>query len=70
MQSLDGCGKACRLHVCKLLGDDCPDDVRVVHVVGKVHVDGVGAYVGVRTPRILSRVNSCKVLVIDKNRVV
>ncbi len=65
MQSLGGCWKACNLHVCKLLGEDCPDGLLVVHVVGKVHVDGVSAYVGV-----LGRVDSCKVLVIDEDRAV
>jgi hypothetical protein len=65
VQSLGGCGKACSLHVCKLMGEDCPDGVLVIHVVGKVHVDGVSVDVGV-----LSRVDSCKVLVIDKDRTV
>ena len=60
MQSLGGCGKVCGLHVCKSLGEDCPDGVLVVHVVGKVHVDGVSVDVGV-----LDRVDSCKVFVID-----
>jgi len=39
--------------------------VLVVHVVGEVHVDGVSANVGV-----FSRVDSCKVLVIDEDRTV
>ena len=57
--------KSCSLHVCKLMGHNCPDGVLVVHVVGKVHVDGVSAYVGV-----LGRVESFKVLVIDEDRAV
>ena len=51
--------------MCALLGYDCPVGVLVVHVMGKVHVDGVSDDVGV-----LSRVNSCKVLVINKDMTV
>ena len=53
------------MYVCELMDGGCPDGVLVVHVVRKVHVDGGSTDVGV-----LSRVNSCKVLVIDKHRAV
>ena len=49
--------------MCELLGEDCPNGGLIVHGMGKIHVDEVSVDVGV-----FSRVDSCKVLVVDKDR--
>ena len=65
VQALQECGKSDILHLGELVGEDRVDRSLVVDIVREVHVDLVGADVGV-----LGRVYTREVLVFEKDRVV